>query len=70
MRRRHGRLYERVPRMINPKVTRRTEMDTVGGRHGESRYESDRAMTNQLCSYRIGTLCSFRGGQTVATGEK
>lgn len=27
MRRRHGRFYERFPRMINPKVARRTETD-------------------------------------------
>lgn len=31
-----------------------------GGRE-ESSYEPDRAMTNQLCNERAGTLCSFRG---------
>jgi hypothetical protein len=58
----HRSILQAVPGWLNPKVAKMDRNGRVGEDTGESSYEADCGMTNQLCSSRTGTLCSFRGG--------
>lgn len=58
----HRSILQAVPRWLNPKVAKMDRNGRVGEDTGESSYEADCGMTNQLCSNPTGTLCSFREG--------